>query len=198
MKRRILLGLVLVSVVAQPVSAAKRLDNAPEPERLTQEQVDAVPYRDLNFTPTAATAGDYHKYFVFHRDDTSFERAFADINECDSLVSGSNIYMGGNDAVTNSVAMQYGMAGAIAGPLVGLAMDAIFGSDSRREQYRAGMKTCMGYKEYKRYGLAGANWKVFHFEEGNGRKDDAERRSKMLMQAKVASGPRPNLPLAED
>ena len=125
MKRRILLGLVLVSVVAQPVSAAKRLDNAPEPERLTQEQVDAVPYRDLNFTPTAATAGDYHKYFVFHRDDTSFERAFADINECDSLVSGSNIYMGGNDAVTNSVAMQYGMAGAIAGPLVGLAMDAI-------------------------------------------------------------------------
>ena len=198
MTKRALVALVLAAAIVQPASAAKRLDNAPEPERFTQEQIDAIPYPDLNFTPTAGTAGDYHKYFVFHRDDTSFERAFADITECDALASGSNIYMGGNEGVTNAVAMQYGLIGGVAGSLAGFAMDAIFGSDARREQYRTGMKTCMGYKEYKRYGLAGANWKAFHFEEGNGRKDDAERRSKMLMQAKVASGPRPNLPLAED
>ena len=156
----------------------------PDPATLTRPKLD--------FAPTPEITADFDKYFYFHRSDTSFVDAFNDIRECDALASGSNIYMGANDAAVGAAMAQYGvLAGGVGGALGGLMADAIFGSAARRQQRRINLRNCMGFKGYQRYGLSGDLWKEFNFEEGHGRKKEGERNEALEQQALVASGPKP-------
>ena len=70
-------------------------------------------------------------------------------------------------------------------------------SAERRRLKRLNLRNCMHFKGYDRYGLAKDLWTEFNFEEGNGRKPEAERERAILMQARVASGPRPQQQVIE-
>jgi hypothetical protein len=145
----------------------------------------------LAYQTTPEIEADFDKYFYFHRENTSFPEAFADIKECDALASGSSIYMGGDNAAMNAAVAQYGMAGALGGVIGNVLADAIFGSAARRQQRRINLRNCMGFKGYGRYGLRSDLWKEFNFEEGHGRKKEGVREEALELQALVASGPKP-------
>jgi hypothetical protein len=173
-----------VQLVAPPPPAPAG-EAIPDPSKLTMPQ--------LEFTPTAAEEDDFNKYFYFHRDNTSFEEAYADIRECDALASGSSIYMGGDPGVNAAATAQYGLLpSAVGGAIASVAMDAIFGSAARREQRRVNLRNCMGFKQYQRYGLSRDLWTAFNFEEGLGRKREPVRLQAIAIQALVASGPKPH------
>lgn len=145
----------------------------------------------LDFAATPEIEADFDKYFYFHRANTTFAEAFVDIHECDALASGSSIYLGGTAAAAGAAA-QYGVLPAALGSAIGSAIaDAIFGSAARREQRRVNLRNCMGFKQYKRYGLARDLWTEFNFEEGMGRKKEDRRNDALARQALVASGPAP-------
>ena len=146
----------------------------------------------LTFTATPGIESDFKKYFYFHRADTSFEDAYADIRECDALASGSSIYLGASDGAVAGAMANYGvLAGGIGGAVGGLVADAIFGSAARREQRRTNLRNCMGFKGYQRFGLSRDLWTAFNFEEGLGRKREPVRLKALAIQALVASGPAP-------
>ena len=145
----------------------------------------SVPMPVLVFSPTAADRDDYAKYFYFHRAETDFETAFADVRECDRYARGPSYSMG------SLPVYNYGMVGAVGGAIGGAVADAIFGSAQRRKMRRAILKTCMGYKEYEVYGLSRDLWTKFNFEEGNSSPPEDKRLTMLQMQAKVAAGPVP-------
>lgn len=172
------------------VSGAHAQAIKPEPpmRNFAVEEIDKVPAPDLKFIETPADTEDYDKYFYFHRENTSFDQAFADIKECDALTSGIRYYGGGSGAAPYPYG---GTIGGALGSAIGSALaDAIFGSAERRRIRRVNMRTCMGFKEYARYGMEKERWQSFQFEEGLGKVRGEKRENYLLQQAKVASGPR--------
>jgi hypothetical protein len=155
----------------------------PSPEGLEMPKLD--------FTPTPLDEQNYDKYFYFHRADTSFAQAYADIKECDALSSGSSIYLDNSAAMAGATAQYGALAAGIGGAIGSAIADAIFGSAQRREQRRINLRNCMGYKQYQRFGLSHELWSAFNFEEGNGRKKEGVRNDALALQALVASGPLP-------
>lgn len=183
-------ALLLLSV---PVAAqAQYVDsNEPPVHAFTAEEIEAVPMPALAFDAASDEENDFEKYFYFHRPDTTFDVAFRDIAECDALTSGLSFYGGASQSMITQQVMQYGMAGAAGGAIASIMADAIFGSAERRKQRRTNMRNCMFYKGYNRYGLEKDLWQEFNFEEGNSREEATRRAQKLMMQAKVASGPTP-------
>ncbi len=178
-------GLACVGV---PGAYAQAIKPEPPMEAFSAEAISAVTQPELEFAPTAEITGTYDKYFYFHRADTSFDEAFADVNECDAYASGFRFHMGGG-----AVPYPYAgtLAGAAGGAIGSLVADAIFGSAARRQMRRTNIRKCMGFKGYQRYGLEKELWQKFHFEEGHGAVKGDKRRNYLLMQAKVASGAQP-------
>jgi hypothetical protein len=150
----------------------------------------SVPMPKLAFTPDAEIERNYFKYFFFHRDDTDFATAYADLQECDGYARGLSHRIG-----AGPVPYPYAgtIGGAVGGVLGSLIADAIVGSSERRMQRRVIMRTCMGFKEYKSYGLPKDLWSEFNFDEGNKAVEDARREELLRMQARAASGPRPQI-----
>lgn len=145
---------------------------------------------NLAFTETPAISGDYDKYYFFHRADTGFAEAHADVLECDAFASGLRTTRGGNGIPTYAYA--YGIGGVIGGIAGSVLADAIHGSAARRKMRRINMRNCMGFKGYTRHGLSKDLWEAFNFEEGNGRENEESRRLALATQALVASaGPKP-------
>jgi hypothetical protein len=83
------------------------------------------------------------------------------------------------------------MAGAVGGAVGSVVADAIFGSAQRRQARRTNLRTCMGYKGYRRYGLPKNLWTKFNFEEGMGDVPDDQRQKFLQMQAKAAVAGQP-------
>ena len=190
--RRCALGAALLAVSSGGVANAQAIKNEPEARVFTADEIEAVAMPELIFDPAKVQEKDFEKYFYFHREDTSFDEAYADITECDALVSGYNYYLGANDAaISNAMAQNGILAGAIGGMIGSLLADAILGSAERRKQKRKNMRNCMYYKEYVRYGLKKDLWQAFHFEEGLSRENVDKREAALLQQARVASGPKP-------
>jgi hypothetical protein len=141
-----------------------------------------IPMPNLAFTPTPEIEGNYDKYFVFNRAATDFATAYADLRECDGYARGlSQQVPGGGNA----------HLGALGGAIADWGSDAIYGSAERRRQRRHIMLTCMGFKEYRVFGLPKAIWETFNFEEGNRRVPEGERQRMLQIQARVASGAAP-------
>lgn len=185
-----LLALLLLPVAG--VAQAQAIKTEPPIREFSEEEVAAIEMPELEFEYGKVKPKDFEKYFYFHRPDTSFDQAYADVTECDSLGSGINFYSGANDAAIASAVAQYGvLAGAIGGAIGGLMADAIFGSAERRKLKRINIRTCMFYKGYDRYGLKKSLWQEFHFEEGLSRENADKREAALLRQALVASSAQP-------
>ena len=192
-------GLCL-ALLALPVGSAlqaQAIKNEPPMRHFTEAEVAEIAMPVLAFEPTQEATDDIDKYFYFHRAETGFDEAYADILECDSLSSGISIYRGADQSMMTQAAVQYGIGGVIGGAIGSALADAIFGSAQRRQARRTNMRTCMYFKGYDRFGLAKDQWEEFNFEEGNGRKEEDVREQALLKQARVASGPRPQQEVLE-
>lgn len=164
-----------VETVAMP-SADEKID------------VDAIALPSLEFTPSPDHSKDFDKYYHFHRADTDFRTALADIRDCDGLARGlSSPY--GNSQVPYPYAGT--MAGAVGGVIGNLMVAAIFGSAQKRATRRVNMRRCMFFKGYQRYGLPKDVWQKFNFEEGLSSVEENKRQVYLMQQAKAASGERP-------
>jgi len=185
-------GLMLLLLPLAGAAQAQAIKNEPPIREFSETEIAAIQMPELAFEYDKVKAKDFEKYFYFHRPETSFDQAFADISECDSLGSGINFYAGANDAAIAGAMAQYGLlAGAVGGLIGGLMADAIFGSAERRKLKRINIRQCMFYKGYDRYGLKKDLWQEFHFEEGLSRENADKREAALLQQALVASGPKP-------
>lgn len=189
------MGIARIAWLLLPLASAAQaqyIDNSPQVKEFTEEEIAAVPMPELAFDAGKVAPGDFEKYFYFQRPQTGFAEALRDINECDALAQGTNIYMGADQWTIQNAMLQYGaFAGAAGGAIAGLLIDGIFGSSARRMQRRTNMRQCMHFKGYDRYGLEKDLWQEFHFEEGFSAADKSERIAKLKMQARVASGPAP-------
>jgi hypothetical protein len=162
----------------QETVAANLLTTVPDPA--------TVEMPDLKFTETPEIASTYDKYFYFHRADTDFVTALADIRECDDFARG----LVSNITYTNVPYPYQGtMAGAIGGAIGDALAYAIFGSAEKRQQRRGNLRRCMHYKGYQRYGLEKGRWQAFNFEEGLSSVKEVDRQRMLAQQAKVAAAP---------
>lgn len=143
----------------------------------------------LAFTASAESAGDFDKYYYFHRADTDFATAYADIRECDGYARGLQSGIG-----YAQVPYPYAgtMAGAVGGAIGNVMAAMIFGSGEKRRLRRVNMRTCMHFKGYDRYGLAKDLWEKFNFEEGLSGVGEEERSRNLKQQALVASSAKPD------
>jgi hypothetical protein len=148
------------------------------PSATSSIDANSIPTPNLSFVPNAGTIRNYDKYFYFHRDDTDFGSALADLQECDAYARGITLRADGSP---------------FTGALTGAAMDAIFGSAERRRIRRVNMRVCMHYKGYRIYGLPKSLWEQFNFSEGLTHIDESQRQHLLRIQARVASGPRPTI-----
>jgi hypothetical protein len=190
MKRWLLLGGLAMLGIAATARAA-----APEPP---VAELTAAPLPDLTVPATEEDRGVFDKYFFFHQDGVSFGTALADILECDALASGYPRRTGrvtaGQDYLRQDYSVLASAVGGALGSAIGNALgDAIFGSAGARVARRISMRNCMAFKGYRRHGLPKSVWESFNFEEGGGRKPEDERNRALVMQARVASGPKPAL-----
>lgn len=192
--KRMMCGLAAcAALVAQGASAQTAGGTAPQ-RQFTEAEISAVAMPSLAFDASTVKPEDFEKYFIFHRPETGFAEAHADITECDALASGISIYMGNTSSAVAGATAQYGLLpSAIGGAIAGMMMDAIFGSAERRKARRVNMRNCMYFKGYDRYGLEKELWQSFHFEEGLSKTNADVRADKLLVQARVASGPAPQL-----
>ncbi|MBN8807741.1 MAG: hypothetical protein J0I47_05840 [Sphingomonas sp.] len=144
----------------------------------------AVTMPKLDFKGDGTEAADFDKYYVFHRDNTTFATAYADLAECDGYARGLQSGIAYQQA---PYPYTYTMAGAVGGALANVMVAAIFGSGEKRRARRTNMRTCMHFKGYGRYGLPKAVWEPFNFEEGLGSVSEEKRQVYLRQQAAVAS-----------
>ncbi|MBA4162346.1 MAG: hypothetical protein C0515_09790 [Novosphingobium sp.] len=171
--------------VQQPASAA-----------IAAPSADGLDPPKLDFTPDAKTAEDYDKYFYFHRTNTTFAEAYADIRECHGLAGGKVAYRQGNSAfadtyTTSYLIPQYGMAGALGGALGGALVGLLIGGGNHDKIHRINIRNCMGFKGYQRYGLPKDLWEEFNLSPGKSRKNAEGSERALRLQALVASGAQP-------
>jgi len=142
---------------------------------------------ELAFEETRRTISNYHKYFYFHREGTEFAVAYSDIRECDLRARG----LWQADAVyglpkERAVDPNDTFLAAVSSPLVsGLVAALAAPADARRER-RFGLRRCMFFKGYSRYGLSRKVFDRFNYEATDDELTEVEPQ-----QAIVASGERP-------
>jgi len=119
-------------------------------------------------------------YFYFHKPGVSYEKAFADLDQCRQYGQASQIAL----LVPTFVPMGNAL---VKGPMIptdvypgpGLLVLYMM-QETQEDNERATMRRCMAYKNYGRYGISRAIWK--QIDTGT----DAE---KLARQALIASGP---------
>lgn len=151
---------------------------------ITNADAAAVEMPSLAFAADPEAAANFDKYYAFHRADTDFATAYADIVECDGYARGLQSGIAYREA---PYPYTYTLAGAIGGAIGNALADAIYGSAARRKLRRVNMRTCMHYKGYDRFGLPKSVWETFNFEEGLKGVPAAERERYLKQQALVAS-----------
>ena len=154
------------------------------------EKIDvaAISVPALAFKPDPALEKDFDKYYYFHRQQTDFRAALADLRDCDGLARGLASPFGNLETPYPYAGT---LAGAAGGAIANLMVAAIFGSAQVRATRRINMRRCMFYKGYQRYGLPKDQWQTFNFEEGFGALGETKRQAFLKQQAKVASGEQP-------
>lgn len=151
---------------------------------VSNADAQSVEMPKLAFTSDGTEKADFDKYYVFHRADTDFATAYADLAECDGYARGLQ-----SGITYSQVPYPYAgtMAGAVGGAIGNAMAMAIFGSAEKRRLRRINMRTCMNFKGYDRYGLPKAVWDDFNFEEGLSSVNEAKRHRYLMQQALVAS-----------
>jgi hypothetical protein len=169
-----------------------------------QPEADSIELPKVNHNVKDATDDKYDKYFFFHRTETTFAEALADLRECDNLsrdLSGGSVsapyypsywenpylYGGSYDNYSAGAAL----GGAI-GAAIGMAIAMEIAQETERRRIRrVNMRRCMGFKGYDRYGTSQSRWRKFNFEGGDGEPNERRRQHALAQQAKLASGPLP-------
>lgn len=123
-----------------------------------------------------------YKFYYFHSPDVSFEMAYQDLRECRAhLVSGGMAPVPGfipwGEKHRREVPQLTPMYG-----LVGGVMSAIIVPKLIRGQRSNKMRRCMGTRGYERYAISESVWDKLN---------DGDEEQLILMQAKLASGPKP-------
>lgn len=179
---------------AEPAPAAAQLTDSETaavvalPSADEKIDVAAIKLPDLAFKPDPALAKSFDKYYYFHRDDTDFRTALADLRDCDGMSRGLTSPFGYMETPYPYAGT---LAGAAGGAIANLMVAAIFGSAQVRAARRINMRRCMNFKGYQRYGLRKDLWVEFNFEEGFSQLEEKKRQVFLKQQAKVASGPKP-------
>ena len=186
-------GIVLAAALLGAGAAQAQVRTPPPPVAAAAIDPASVPMPNLAFTPDAEAERNYFKYFFFHRADTDFAAAYSDIQECDGYARGLAYRAGGNTYMPVPATMAGAVGGAIGGAIGNAMADAIFGSGERRMQRRVIMRTCMGFKGYTAFGIAKNLWEEFNFDEGNSSLPEERRHEFLRMQARAATGPRPQV-----
>lgn len=187
-------GIALAAALLGAGAAQAQVRTPPAPVAAAAIDPASVPMPNLAFTPDAEAERNYFKYFFFHRADTDFASAYADIQECDGYARGlayRTAYQ--QPYMPYPITLPTAVGGAIGGAIGNAMADAIFGSAERRMQRRAIMRTCMGFKGYTAFGLSKDVWEAFNFDEGNSSLPEARRHEFLRMQARAATGPRPTV-----
>lgn len=200
--RRVCAALMAVSVIVPSIAAAQEqaavapgyLADSGSPfgaVEVSDEEAAKLEMPQLAFTATPADEQDYDKYFYFVGTGVSYADAYRDIIECDGYARGLS-----HSVRYNRYDVPYPytgtMAGAIGGALGNALAAAIYGSAEKRRLRRTNMRQCMGFKGYRRYGLAKPLWETFHFEEGHSDFPEDKRHDYLKRQALVASSAKPD------
>jgi len=147
--------------------------------------IETVALPDMSSANDPAVAGDGWKYFYFHKQGISYAAAYADFSDCYRFQAAG----GGSAALpmfapwrekpnakpVEATASPYGLVGDV---ILSMVMGPI---DRRLRQSR--MRRCLEPRGYVRYPLAKPSWEKLI---------DNYSTASIAMQAKVASGPRPN------
>lgn len=174
--------------VTAPAASGDTVATVSLPDTDEAIDVDAIEVPDLAFRPDPKYADDFDKYYYFHRGDTDFRTALADLRDCDGLSRGLASPFGYMETP-----YPYNMTtgGLIGGAIGNLMVAAIFGSAQVRATRRVNMRRCMFFKGYQRHGLPKDIWQSFNFEEGFSQLEEKKRQAFLKQQAKIASGPKP-------
>lgn len=164
------------------IGVCGRLSAEPPPQPLVRPNPASVIVPKLD-----ATSSD--DYYYFHKSGVSYERAFADLDECRiysletrveakipkfvALNSDGLRSEGDNDMGQSMFAQQYWFALLILTPFV---------EQGQENNVNAGLRRCLAYKGYDRYGTSRASWKLI--AEGA----DAQKFARLAL---IASGSTP-------
>lgn len=166
--------LVLASVLAfAGVGNAAAQTALPDPATVTTP--------DLSGSSDSVVVENGWKYFLYHRPDTSFAEAYADIADCYRFLTPAGW---GNVALPRFVPWVERPAGDRyntnnqAG-LVGLAIGSMIEGTLSRRDRQSKMRRCMEPRGYTRYGVAEAIWESIA---------DMPPDQGIAVQAKIASG----------
>lgn len=167
--------LILSTLCLSPVASAQTLE-APLPDPATIEVPDVTPSSD----PKVREEG--YKFYYFHNSEVNFETAYQDLRECRAhLITGGAAAVPGfipwGEAHRREIPKTTPMYG-----IVGAAMAAIIVPKMIRGQQSNKMRRCMGTRGYERYAIAEVTWDKLN---------DGDEQQLILMQAKLASGPKP-------
>lgn len=163
--------------------AGQTVEGLPDPATITVPDTSAS-------DPEVLKEG--YKFFYFHNPSVSFAEASADIAECRSfLASGAPPSVPGFIPWTEPVKRKQnsgpGMFGATYG-LIGVGITAglaaIIMPKMERGVRNNKLRRCMEPRGYSRFALPEASWKVLN---------QGDEKQLILMQARLASGPRPVL-----
>lgn len=180
----------ILLLLAQPLPAAAQAADAPQtlPDPATIKIPDVSPSQD----PKVRSEG--YKFYYFNNPEVSFADAYEDLLECRAhLVTAGPAKVPGfipwdeahrRKSVKNGpMVASPNLLGVAVGVVVLSAMAAIVGPKMERGVRSNKMRRCMGTRGYQRYAITEETWNILN-------KGDDER-ALVLMQAKLASAPKP-------
>lgn len=173
----------VVAAAPGPATAPTYVPDSASPfgdVKVSNDDAAQVTMPDLVYKSDGTEAANFDKYFYFHRADTDFATAYADLIECDGYARG----------LQSGVPATYGQ-GIIGDAVANALADAIYGSANKRRVRRTNMRICMNFKGYDRFGITKDLWEKFNFEEGLHTVPNDQRDAALRQQALVASSGTP-------
>ncbi len=168
----LLLSLLLL---AQPVPGAASAGAPPLPDPATVNVPDVTASAD----PKIAEQG--YKFYYFHNPQVSFAQAYRDLSDCRAHLAVAGPAKVPGFIPWDEAHRRETVAPAPSG-LVGAVLAGIIAPKLERGARSNKMRRCMGIRGYDRYAIPESAWNALN---------EGEERQLILMQAKLASGPKP-------
>jgi hypothetical protein len=171
---RTLVAAMVVAASLQHASQAQDKPPLPDPAAIV------VPDLSGSATPEIIRAGS--KYFFFHQEGVSFEKAHADLSDCFMFLQPSSpdsVHMSRFVPWVSKPGRRTRLASNSDG-LVGVILAQTVEGALNQRDYQAKMRICMEPRGYIRYGVVDGIWK---------RVTGLPPDQSIAVQAKIASGP---------
>jgi hypothetical protein len=148
----------------------------PLPDPATVSAPDVTPSQDPK------VRNDGYKFYYFHNPDVSFAEAVQDLRECRAYLSFAGPAQVPGFIPWDEAHRRRVVNGAPAFGLVGLGLAAIILPKYERGVRSNIMRRCMGTRGYQRYAIPEKTFDLLN---------DGDEEQLIMMQAKLASGPKP-------